>query len=103
MITQLKRNNEQKNDISVRLFSSPTLDTVKMVEETIEKYNGQFNRTQLWENLPRKVMWRTYKTILNYLEEINKIGIARKNILVYIWNPNHAKKLMKMEGVKYEK
>jgi len=93
----------QQNKIPVRLFSSPTLDTVAMVEETIKRYNGQFNKTQLWEKLPRKVMWRTYKTILNYLEEINKIGIAKNNILVYIWNPSHAKKLMEMEGVKYEK
>jgi hypothetical protein len=93
----------QKNNMPVKLFSSPTLDTVMMVEETIKKYNGEFNKTQLWEKLPRKVTWGTYKIILNYLEEINKIGIARKNILIYIWNPNHAKKLMEMKGVKYDK
>ena len=33
---------------------SPTLDTVIMVEKTIEKYSGEFNRTELWKNLPRK-------------------------------------------------
>ena len=89
-----------KNNITLRLFSSPTLDTVSMVEETIKKYNGEFNRTQLWEKLPRKVTWRTYKIILNYLEEINKIGVAKKNILVHIWNPKHARKLIEMEGIK---
>ena len=26
---------------------SPTLDTVLMVERTIEKYSGEFNRTEL--------------------------------------------------------
>jgi len=92
-----------KNKDAIRLFSSPTLDTVAMVEETIKKYNGKYNKTKLWEKLPRKVMWGTYGIILNYLEEINKIGIAKNNILVHIWNPDHARKLMEMKSVKYEK
>ena len=62
-----------------------------------------FNKTKLWEKLPRKVVWSTYNVILNYLEEINKIGIAKKNILVYIWNPGLAKKYLQKEGVKYVK
>jgi len=48
-------------------------------------------------------MWGTYGIILNYLEEINKIGIAKNNILVHIWNPDYARKLMEMKSVKYEK
>ena len=39
---------------------SPTLDTVLMVERTIEKYSGELNRRELWKRLPRKVMWQTY-------------------------------------------
>jgi len=38
-----------KNKDAIRLFSSPTLDTVAMVEETIKKYNGKYNKTKLWE------------------------------------------------------
>ena len=94
---------QKNNDVAVRLFSSPTLDTVAMVEEAIKKHSGKFNRTKLWEKLPRKIMWGTYKIVLNYLEDISKIGVAKKNILVYIWNPPHARKLMKMKGIKYEK
>ena len=52
---------------------SPTLDTVLMIEKTIEKYSGEFNRTQLWKKLPKKVMWQTYLIVLDYLETINKI------------------------------
>ena len=52
---------------------SPTLDTVIMVEKTIEKYSGEYNRTEIWKRLPRKVMWQTYLIILGYLENINKI------------------------------
>lgn len=66
---------------------SPTLDTVLMIEKTIEKYSAEFNRTELWKKLPRKVMWQTYLLVLDYLEAINKIGFAREGIIVYLWNP----------------
>ncbi len=89
MSQQLRSNNEVKR-IS-RLFRSPTLETVKMVELTIKRYSGEFKKTQLWERLPRKVMWPTYLLILDYLEEINKIIISEDGIVTYIWNPKLAK------------
>ena len=72
---------------------SPTLDTVLMVERTIEEYSGEFNRTDLWKKLPKKVMWQTFLVILDYLENINKIASDREGKIVYIWNPELAKKL----------
>lgn len=72
---------------------SPTLETVMMVEKAIEDFSGEFNRTSLWKNLPRKVMWQTYLVILDYLQEINKIAIDREGKIGYIWNPALAKKL----------
>ena len=82
---------------------SPTLDTVIMVERTIEKYSGEFTIRELWQKLPKKVMWGTYRTIINYLESINKIGITKKGIVVYIWNPELARRYIKKIGLKYEK
>lgn len=76
---------------------SPTLDTIKMVEKTIEEYSGEFNKTQLWEKLPRKVMWPTYLVILKYLEEINKIITSDNGIITWIWNPELARKYLKKE------
>jgi len=73
---------------------SPTLDTVLMVEKTIYKYSGEFNRTELWKKLPKKVMWQTYLVTLDYLQSINKIAISKNGILVYIWSPDIAKKFM---------
>jgi len=72
---------------------SPTLDTVLMVEKTIDKHSGEFDRTLLWKKLPRKVMWQTYLVILDYLESINKIAVDKKGKIGYIWNPRLAKKL----------
>lgn len=88
MKQQLESNTENHG---VRLFRSPTLETVKMVEEVIHEYSGEFKKTQLWQKLPRKVMWPTYLVILEYLEEINRIVISDNGIITYIWNPELAK------------
>ena len=79
---------------------SPTLDTVLMIEKTIEKYSGEFNRTQLWKKLPKKVMWQTYLIVLDYLETINKIAFDRNETIGYIWNPKLAKILAKRPEIK---
>jgi len=79
---------------------SPTLDTVLMIEKTIEKHSGEFNRTQLWKKLPKKVMWQTYLLVLNYLESINKIAFDKNGTLGYIWNPKLAKILKKRPEIK---
>lgn len=73
---------------------SPTLETVLMVEKTIEKYSGEYNRTQLWKNLPKKVMWQTFLVILDYLESTNKIAFDRRGTIAYVWNPKLVKKLL---------
>jgi hypothetical protein len=74
----------------------PTLDTVLMIEETIERYSGEVNRTELWKKLPRKVMWQTYLMVLDYLAHSNKIAVDPKDQkIVWIWNPLLLKKLRK--------
>lgn len=80
-----------ENEITNLIARSPTLDTVLMIERTIEKYSGEFNRTELWKKLPKKVMWQTYLVVLDYLQSINKIAIDKKGTIAYIWNPEGAK------------
>jgi len=77
---------------------SPTLGTVLMVEKFIEENSGEFNHTELWKNLPKKVMWQTYLFILDYLQSINKIALDRSGTVGYIWNPSLAKKLIKRKS-----
>ena len=74
---------------------SPTLDTVLMVERYIEEHSGEYSRTELWRNLPKKVMWQTFLIILEYLQSINKIAFDKYDKVAYIWNPNLAKMLRK--------
>jgi len=79
---------------------SPTLETVLMIERAIEKYSGEFNRTELWKRLPKKVMWQTYLVVLDYLQSINKIAIDSKGIVGYIWCPDVAKRFSKRKEIK---
>lgn len=79
---------------------SPTLETVLMVERLIEAKSGEYTKRQLWQNLPKKVMWQTYIAILNYLESINKIAFDNEEHVAYIWNPSLASKLAKRKEIK---
>ena len=72
----------------------PTLETVLMVEKAINDYSGEFNRTELWKKLPKKVMWQTYLVILNYLQQGNKIAFDRKGKVGWIWNPELARRYL---------
>ena len=90
----------QKQLLNNPFVRSPTLDTVLMVEKAVDKYSGDFNRTELWKKLPKKVMWQTYLVILDYLQEINKIAIDRTGKIGYIWNPELAKKLRRRVEIK---
>jgi len=83
-----------RNKTMEKIFRSPTLETVNMVERTIKENSGEFKKTQIWEKLPKKIMWPTYLTILNYLEEINKIIINKDGTITYIWNPLLLKKIL---------
>ncbi|MCK5624318.1 hypothetical protein KAI04_00570 [Candidatus Pacearchaeota archaeon] len=71
---------------------SPTLQTVLMVEKFIDKNSGEYKKTELFRKLPKKVMWQTFQTIMRYLEDIHKIAYDNKDYVVYIWNPEFAKK-----------
>ena len=71
------------NDIA----RSPTLQTVLMVENFIHEMSGAYKKTELFNNLPRKVMWQTFQVIMEYLESIGKIAYDNEGYVGYIWNP----------------
>jgi len=71
----------------------PNLQTVFMVEKFIEENNGEFKKTELFEKLPKKMMWQTFQIIMNYLESINKILIEKDGRIGYIWNPKLAERI----------
>lgn len=85
---------QEKFNIKDIITRSPRLNTLMMVEEFIEKYSGEYRKTELFNKLPKKMMWGTFNVILKYLWDNNKIGIDKNDYVVYIWNPKLAKKFI---------
>jgi len=79
---------------------SPTLGTVLMVEKFIDDNSGEYNYTELWKKLPKKVMWQTYLVILDYLQSINKIALDKNGTVGYIWCPDVAKRFANRKPIK---
>ncbi|MBI2105292.1 hypothetical protein HYT56_00470 [Candidatus Woesearchaeota archaeon] len=77
----------------VNIMHSPTLESVIMVEKTIQKYSQEYGKYQLWKKLPKKMMYQTFQVILDYLEELGKIMIDKDGCIIWIWNPNLIRKL----------
>jgi len=79
---------------------SPTLQTVLMVEKFIEENSGEYKKTDLFKNLPKKVMWQTFQVIMEYLESLYKIVYDKEGYVVYIWNPEFFKKIKSRPAIK---
>jgi len=79
---------------------SPTLQTVLMVEKFIEENSGEFKKTELFNNLPKKVMWQTFQVIMEYLESTLRIVYDQEGYVVYIWNPEFYEKIKNRPAIK---
>lgn len=77
------------------ILHSPTLESVFMVEETIQKYSQECGKYQLWKKLPKKMMYQTFQVILNYLEQSGKIIIDKDGCILWTYNPERIKRLVK--------
>lgn len=88
-----------KKQTSKDILFNPTLSSVLMVEETIQKYSQECGKYQLWKKLPNKMMYQTYLVILDYLVASNKIIIDKEGCVIWIYDSQMTKKLL-ASGVK---
>lgn len=75
------------------LDRSPRLETILMVEKALYKYKSAKTLTEIWRRLPKKVMWTTFTTILDYLEYSGKIHVEDDKTVTWLWNPRKVEKL----------
>lgn len=87
----------QKDNTNAR---SPTLQTVLMVEKFINENSGEYKKTELFNSLPKKVMWQTFQVIIQYLESVNRIAFDNEGYVVYIWNPELYNKVKSRPAIK---
>ena len=91
-----KKSYQENNNLA----RSPTLQTVLMVEKFIDDNSGEFKKTELFNKLPKKVMWQTFQVIMEYLENTLKIVYDKEGYVVYIWNPEFYKKVKDRPAIK---
>jgi hypothetical protein len=87
---------QETNDIA----RSPTLQTVLMVEKFIDENSGEYKKTELFNNLPKKVMWQTFQVIMEYLERNYRIVTEKDGAITYIWNPEFYEKIKNRPDIK---
>lgn len=75
-----------------KILRYPRLDTVLMVEESIKKYDGEFNKRKLWLALPKKMMYQTFCVIIDYLLYSGKISIDKEGKIGWIYYPETTRK-----------
>ena len=73
----------------------PRLDTILMLERSIKKYDGEFRKKQLWEKLPKKMMYQTFCVIIDYLLYSKKISIDSEGKIGWIFYPKNVDERIK--------
>ena len=77
-----------KNVQEYKLNHSPTLNTVLMVEHTLQNMNESVIKiSEIKKHLPKQINHNTLMIILAYLEASNKIAVSLKGI-TWIHNTN---------------
>ncbi len=81
----LKRSGKQS---SRTMSHMPRLDTIEMVEDMISEQKEFSSKNRLWRSLPKQVQYKTFTTILDYLEKSNKIMYDKEGTILWIFVDN---------------
>jgi hypothetical protein len=80
----------------------PRLDTVLVVERFIKENDGEYKKKQMWQNLPKKIMYPTFSLILDYLLISGKISVDKEGKIGWIFYPEEAEKRLKMAHLRWK-
>jgi len=81
----------------------PRLDTVLSLEEFIKEHDGEFKKKQLWNSLPKKMMYQSFSLILDYLIVSNKVSVDSEGKIGWIFYPEDVEKLLKKTHLLWRK
>ncbi len=71
------------------------INTLRIVENRIKRYDGEFKKKQLWEHLPKKMMYQTFLVAIDYLLYSRKISMDSQGTLGWIFYPEKIKEHLK--------
>lgn len=86
-----------------KIIHYPRLDSILIVEQMIFDYSGEFTKKQLWQKLPKKMMYQTYSVIIDYLLYSGKIAADSEGKLGWIWDPEGVKKYLNKPELLWKK
>jgi len=89
--------------VQKQVLHYPQLDTVLMVEEYIQNYDGEFKKRALWEHLPKKMMYQTFCIIIDYLLYSRKISIDAEGKIGWIYYPGRVDEHIKHKELFWSK
>jgi hypothetical protein len=78
---ELREQRENLTEMPAKVLHEPQLDTILMVEKAIINAKEYLTRKQLWQSLPKKMQYQTFKRILDYLEASGQIAFNTKRII----------------------
>ena len=81
----------------------PRLDTVIFVEDFIREHDGEFKKKQLWNALPKGIMYQTFSLILDYLIVSGKVSVDSEGKVGWIYYPKDVEKLLKKTHLMWRK
>ncbi len=78
-----------------KLLRYPRLDSLLMLERTVRSYDGECRKKELWQSLPKKMMYQTFCLALDYLIVSRKVSIDAEGKVGWIFYPANVRgKLM---------
>ncbi|MEK6856057.1 MAG: hypothetical protein AABX66_02780 [Nanoarchaeota archaeon] len=80
----------------------PRLDSVLMVEKVIYDTSGTYTKKQLWERLPKKMMYQTFSVIIDYLLYAGRIAVDSEGKIAWIWNPKLVEHYLKKKHLAWK-
>ena len=88
VLKNTRHSKRSKNSETEEKTPNPTLGTIRMVEETLSKMPDYPTKNKLWRALPRQIQYPSFKAVLGYLEESNKIMYDKDGTLVWTFAGN---------------
>jgi len=85
-----------------KILHYPRLDSVLMVEKLIYDTSGTYKKKQLWDRLPKKMMYQTFSVIIDYLLYSGKIAADSEGKIAWIWDPKLVKKYLKRNDLEWK-
>ena len=85
-----------------KILHYPRLDSVLMVEKIIYDTSGEFTKKQLWDRLPKKMMYQTFSVIIDYLLYSRRIAVDKEGKICWTWNPKLVEEYLKKPKLEWK-